>query len=152
MNNVIDTLYCQVNIFAHTEPWARSATVQYNIWLLGYNQSKNKDLYSRFIQNVWQPQVCNWTCTFMLGLLPYHHISTIFFLFASKLQSILLLLNWKGCAWIKLRGFFNPNHHGQVGKKFQTNPTQPITGPIQTVPTQPSWIGLDSFVIFLTRH
>ena len=38
--------------------------------------------------------------------------------------------------WVKLRGFFNPTHHGGL-KKIQPNPTH------HKGPTQPIWIGLD---------
>ena len=38
--------------------------------------------------------------------------------------------------WVKLRGFFNPTHHGGL-KKIQPNATH------HKGPTQPMWIGLD---------
>ena len=40
-----------------------------------------------------------------------------------------------GSDWVRLRGFFDPTHHGG-SKKIQPNPTHHIN------PTQPTWVGL----------
>ena len=43
------------------------------------------------------------------------------------------------CAWVGLRGFFDPTHHDEL-KKIQPNPTHNISS------TQSTWVGLNPWV------
>ena len=44
-----------------------------------------------------------------------------------------------GSGWVRLRGFFDPTHHGG-SKKIRPNPTHHI------IPTQPTWVELNPWV------